>query len=104
MTGLLPPHDDPRQAALRQGRREGLATAALAAGCVAFLNLLGAEKALLAMTLAGLALGGLPAGPARSRALAALGLSAVYVITLITVLIFYHDKLAHLLGLLKDLG
>jgi hypothetical protein len=104
MTGSLSTHDDPRQAALLQGRREGLATAALAAGCVAFINLLGAEKALLAMTLAGLALGGLPAGSARGRALAALGLSAVYIATLVTVLIFYHDKLAHLLRLLKDLG
>jgi len=104
MAGSLSTQDDPRQVARRQGRQEGLATAALAAGCVAFVNLLGAEKALLAVTLAGLALGGLPAGSARSRALAALGLSAVYLATLITVLIVYHDKLTHLLGLLKDLG
>jgi hypothetical protein len=104
MTESLPTHDDPRRAALLQGRREGLATPALAAGCVAFINLLGAEKALLAVTLAGLALGGLPAGTARGRALAALGLSAVYLATLITVLILYHDKLAYLLKLLKDLG
>lgn len=104
MTGLISAQDDSRQAALLQGRREGLATAALAAGCVAFINLLGAEKALLAITLAGLALGALPAGPARGRALAALGLGAIYLVTMIVVLILYHDKLARLLELLKDLG
>lgn len=96
--------DEPQDATLRRGRREGLATAALAAGCVSFINLLGAEKALLALTLAGLALGGFHAGSARRRALAAIGLSTVYIATLIAVLVLYHDKLSHLMQLLKDLG
>ncbi len=104
MTDSHSTHDDPEYAALLQGRREGMATAALAAGCVAFVNLLGAEKALLAVTLAVLALGGLSAGAARGRALAALGLGAAYVATLVTVLILYHEKLGHLLQLLKDLA
>jgi hypothetical protein len=104
MADLPSIHDDSRQAARLQGRREGLATAALAAGCVAFINLLGAEKALLAVTLAGLALGGLPAGSARRRALSAMGLGGLYLVTLMLVLLFYHDKLARLIGLLKDLG
>jgi hypothetical protein len=104
MTSSQSTQDDPQQSALLRGRREGLATAALAAGCVAFVNLLGAEKALLAVTLAGLALGGLPSGPARVRALVAIGLGAVHLATLVAVLILFHDKLAHLLRLLKDLG
>jgi hypothetical protein len=104
MTGSLSTHDDPQQAALLRGRLEGLATAALAAGCVAFINLLGAEKALLAVTLAGLALSGLPAGRARGRALAAMALGVLYVATIVTVLVLYHEKLAHLVQFLKDLG
>ena len=91
-------------AALMRGRREGYATAALAASCVGFINLLGMEKALLAMALAAMAIGGLPAGAARSRALAAFGLGGVYIVTIVAVVTVYHDKLLHLLALLKDLA
>ena len=104
MSEPLSANDTLRREALLQGRREGLAIAALAAGCVAFINLLGAEKALLAMTLGGLALGGLAGGVAQRRAWAALGLGTIYLVTLVLVLIVYHDKLAHLIALLKDLG
>lgn len=104
MTASQSSHDDPGRAALLQGRREGLATAALAAACLAFVNLLGAEKALLALTLAGLAVRGLPPGAARGRALAAVGLSAVYLATVVTVLILFRHELADLIRLLKDLG
>lgn len=38
---------------LRRGRREGLAMAAVALSIVSFVNLLGAEKALLAIVLRG---------------------------------------------------
>ena len=47
---------DREGAALRTGRSEGMATAALALGAVAFLNLLGAEKGILAIVLAVLSL------------------------------------------------
>jgi hypothetical protein len=38
-------------ATLIRGRREGFATAALALACISFVNLFGAEKALLALLL-----------------------------------------------------
>ena len=98
----------PEAAALSRGRREGLATAALAAACVAFINLVGAETDLLAIVLAGLAIGGLPVGAARRRAFAAFGLGGLHLALtaafVITVLTRYHDKLMHVLQVLKDVG
>lgn len=96
--------EDPEHAALRRGRLEGMATAALAAGCVAFVNLLGAEKAMLAFVLAAVALAGLPRGPARVRAMAAVALAVLYAATIAAVLIVYHERLGQLIGLLRDLG
>jgi uncharacterized membrane protein len=96
--------NDHHQAALRRGRLEGLAAAALATACVSFINLLGAEKALLAITLGGLALSGLHDRFARRRAWAAIGLSGFYVATLVGLLFLYHEKLGHLVELLKELG
>jgi hypothetical protein len=86
------------------GRREGLAIAALALGLVAFLNLLGAEKSLLALVLAGLALSGGGAGRARRRAWLAIGLAALHLVTIAVVLVVFRDKLGELLGLLRTLG
>ena len=98
----------PEAAALMRGRREGYATAALAAGCLAFINMLGAEKDLLAIVLAGLAIGGLPVGAVRRRALAAFGFGGLHlvivVVSVILGLTLYHDKLMHVISLLKDLG
>ena len=105
---MATPETTPEAAALMRGRREGYATAALAAGCLAFINMLGAEKDLLAIVLAGLAIGGLPAGSARRRALAAFGLGGLHLLlvaaAVIAALTLYHDKLIHLLTLLKDMG
>jgi len=95
---------DAEHAALSRGRAEGLATAAVAVGCVAFVNMLGAEKALLAITLAALALGGLALGRARGRAYGAIGLGILYIGTLAVLLVAYHDKLAQLIRLLKEIG
>jgi hypothetical protein len=107
-TIMAPSETTPEAAALMRGRREGLATAALAAGCIAFINLLGAEKDLLAIVLAGLAIGGLPAGSARRRALAAFGLGGLHLAIVAAIVIagltLYHDKVMHLLLLAKNLG
>ena len=77
---------------------------ALAVSCVAFVNMLGAEKALLAITLAVLALSGLAGGRRRGWAYGAIGLGVLYLGTLAVLIAIYHDKFAQLIRLLKDLG
>jgi uncharacterized membrane protein len=89
---------------LRRGRREGMAMAALALSIVSFVNLLGAEKALLAIVLAVLALKGAQAGTTRLRGWLAIAFAGVYLATVATVLVLFHDKLGQLIELLKDLG
>jgi len=91
-------------AAAARGRSQAYATAALVAGCVAFINLLGAEKALLAIVFAALALRGSLSRAGRTRAWIAIGLGVLQPITLIAVLLIFHDKAARLFLLLKDLG
>ena len=91
-------------AAAARGRTQAYATAAVVAGCVAFINLLGAEKALLAIVLGALALRGPLQRAARTRAWVAIGLGALQLVTLIAVLLIFHDKVARLILLLKDLG
>ncbi len=91
-------------AAYQQGRGEGLAIAALALSGAAFINLLGAEKALLALLLATLALSGLRHGSGRTKAMAAIGLATVYLVTVVGVLVVYRDKIGPLIALLKDLA
>ena len=104
MKPSLKPVDADHAAQLR-GRAEGLAMGALAVGCVAFVNMLGAEKALLAITLAVLALGGgLVGGRRRGWAYGAIGLGVLYLGTLAVLIAIYHDKFAQLIRLLKDLG
>jgi Na+-driven multidrug efflux pump len=95
-------HSD--SAARSLGRTEGLATAALALSLVSFVNLLGVEKALLAIVLAALALGRAGVSRARSRSLVAISFSLAYLLTIAIVLVAFHDKLAHLLRLLHELG
>ena len=91
--------------AYSQGRRAGLATAALAASGVAFLSLLGIEKAALALTLGILALRqARPASAARRLALMAIVIAAVYVVSFFTLLWLYRDELAQLIRLLHQLG
>jgi hypothetical protein len=97
-------HSHTDSAARSLGRTEGLATAALALSVVSFVNLLGAEKALLAIVLAALALGRAGLSRARTRSLVAIGFSLVYLLTIGVVLVTFHDKLAHLLQLLHELG
>lgn len=93
------------KAAYGEGRRAGLATGALAVGVVAFLSLLGIEKAALSLTLAVLALRGAKLGStARRLSWLAVLISSIYVVTYVTVLVLYRDKLAELVRLLQQLG
>ena len=88
---------------LRRGRSEGMATAAVAVGALAFLNLLGAEKGILAIVLGLLALRNAPP-PSQRRARVAIVLGAVQIATVVTVLVLFQDKLRQLIDLLRTLG
>ncbi|HEY1899299.1 MAG TPA: hypothetical protein VGG49_05865 [Steroidobacteraceae bacterium] len=93
------------QAAFQEGRGVGLATGALALSVVAFLNLLGLEKSILAAVLAILALQSVAASRAViRRGQAALVLAGVHFITVVTVIAVFHDKLLQLVHLLQKLG
>ena len=105
MAGETVPHPGPADSAARRtGRAEGLATAALATSIVCFFNLLGAEKALLAIVLAVLALRSASSSAARSRSWIALGFALLYLCIFVLVIILFHDKFHHLLQSLHELG
>ncbi len=87
--------------AYKSGRRDGLALGALALALVAFVNVLSVEKSILAVVLAILAL---KAAPGAVRAKWALGIAGLHIVTWVTVLVLFHDKLAQLLKLLQQLG
>lgn len=101
----LAPAFDSVVAAYQEGRRIGLATAALALSLVAYINLLGIEKSVLAGVLAFLALRGAGTGsqPLR-RGRVALVIAALHVVFLVAVLSIFHDKLLQLVPLLQKLG
>jgi hypothetical protein len=89
----------------RDGYRLGLATSALALSAVAFVNMLGIEKSVLSAVLALLALqGAKPIDQLLRRGRAALLVSAVYAVTIVTVLVLYRDKLSDLIHLLQKLS
>ncbi|MBI4581171.1 MAG: hypothetical protein HY718_15825 [Planctomycetes bacterium] len=91
--------------AYQQGRRAGLATAALAMSIVAFISLLGVEKAVLAAVLAVVSLRGLSPGTrGRRLGLAALVIVGLYAVTFIVVVVAFHEKFARLFHLLQQLG
>jgi hypothetical protein len=87
-----------------RGRRTGLAIGALAASLVAFISLLGLEKALLALTLAFLALSGAPRGGARRMGRWAIGISCVYIVTYVVVLIVFHRRIEEFVHQLQRLS
>lgn len=96
---------DPAYIAYQEGRRLGLATGALALSAVAFINMLGIEKSVLAVVLALLSLqGARPIERVLRRGRAALVLAGVHVISIITVFVLFHDKLTQLLHLLQKLS
>ncbi len=96
---------DPAEAAYREGRSAGLALGALAISAVAFISLLGIEKAVLALALALLGMRGAVIG-SRSRrlAIAAIVITCVYAATYIVVVALYHDKISALIRMLQQLG
>lgn len=89
---------------LLRGRGEGLTMAALALGAVSFINLLGAEKALLTIVLAILGMRATRSGPARARGWMAIGLAVLQLAVVVTVLVLFRDKLGQLITLLHDLS
>ena len=96
---------DPVDLAYSDGRRCGLAMGALSVSAVAFISLLGVEKAVLALALATLALSGSQGGTrARRLSVAAMVLACIYVITYVLVIVLYHQKLAELLHMMQQLG
>lgn len=91
--------------AFAAGRRAGLAAAALALSLIAFLSLLGAEKALLAIALAVLARRGAQPGSAGRRlATVAIGIATVFLITITFVLIVFWKELVGLVHHLMQLS
>jgi hypothetical protein len=81
-----------------------MATAAVASGAVAFVNLLGVEKGILAIVLAVLSLHNVPAGRSPRRARLAIALGVVQLATVVIVLALFHDQLRQLVELLRTLG
>ena len=91
--------------AYAEGRRDGLALAAVAVAAVAFFNLLGAEKSLLALALAWGALrGGSPLEAAHRSARLAVGLAMLHFLVLGGLLIVFGHRLRQLVSLLLTLG
>jgi hypothetical protein len=96
---------DPVQAAYNSGRRHGLAISALALSIVAFISLLGVEKALLAMTLALLSRrGAIRSEPTRRLGTLAIILNCAYIALFILIALIYWPKLGELLHLMQQLG
>jgi len=87
-----------------QGRRQGLAIAALALSLIAFLNLLGAEKSILAIVLAIGAMSGSVSRQVRRRSFAAIGLAILHLVTIGVVLMLFQDELGQLVELLQKLA
>jgi hypothetical protein len=87
------------------GRRHGLAIAALLISLVSFVSLLGAEKAIASITLGALALQGATAGTVpRRMGIAAICIASVFLITIAVVLIVFWDKLIEFVRLFEQLS
>ena len=87
------------------GWRMGLASAALALSVVAFFNLVGLEKSVLALVLAVISVRGAPAAfAARRRGTPAIWIGAVHIATIIVGLVLMRGKLWHLIQLLHQLN
>lgn len=99
----IAPTDHARDAHVR-GRAEGFAIAALALGVLSFIQLLGMEKALLAIVLAVLALRAVPSPRSRMQGRIAIGLGVLYIAITLTALVLFRDRFAELIRLLQSLG
>lgn len=100
----MPAPAQPEHHAFSRGRAEGFAIGALAIGVLSFIQLLGAEKALLAIVLGVLALREAPAVRSRTHSRIAIGLGVLYVLITAATLILFRDQLAELVRLLQTLG
>jgi uncharacterized membrane protein len=92
------------QQLLERGRREGYAVSALVLSLVSFVNLLGAEKSILAIVLAVFALRGATPRGAFQQARIAMVVASLHILTLVLVLVLLRDEFAQLLHLLRQLG
>jgi hypothetical protein len=90
--------------ARENGRRQGLAIAALALALISFLNLLGAEKSILAIVLAVVAMSGSASKSVRRRSSIAIGLAVLHIVTIAVVLVLFQDELGQLIQFLHTLG
>ncbi len=98
-------HVDKAVEAYDAGRRVGFGVSALAIGLVAFLNLLGAEKAILAIALGALAVRGSDLSPLPRRlGSAAIVLGAVFLLTVGVVLVVFWDQAVEFVRLLQQLS
>jgi len=86
------------------GRRQGLAIAALALGLISFLNLLGTEKSILAIVLGVIAMSGSSSRLVRQRSFIAIGLALLQIVTIGVVLLLFQDELGQLVELLSKLS
>lgn len=90
--------------AREDGRREGLAVAALAVALISFLNLLSAEKSILAIVLALMAMSGSASRSVRRRSSIAIGLAVLQIVTIAVVLVLFQDELGQLIEALHKLS
>jgi hypothetical protein len=87
------------------GRRVGFAVSALAMSLVAFLSLLGAEKAILAIVLGAVAVrGGRPGTLARRLGIAAMAISVVFLATAAVVLALFWGRFVEVIKALQQLS
>jgi hypothetical protein len=91
--------------AFQAGRRSGLAIAALATSAVAFISLLGAEKAILALVLAAWSMREAAQGSTpRTLGRIAVGVAVVYLITSVAVIVLFHEKIIAFVRLFQQLA
>ena len=91
--------------AFEDGRRAGLATAALALSLVCYFSLLGAEKALLAIALAIMARRGSRRGSAGRRlATAAIAISTVFLVSIVCVLVLFWEELVGIVNYFRHVS
>jgi|GEM_PF-1774079 len=91
--------------AYNTGRRVGFGISALTLSMVAYLSLLGLEKAILAFVLGALALRGMKQGTlARRLGVITIIISIIYFITFFVVIFLFWDKVKEFITLLRQVS
>ncbi len=104
MSAMLEPQGRIEEA-FQAGRRVGFGISALALGLVAFLSLLGTEKAILAIVLGALAIrGSAPGSPPRWLGVTAICLGSLFVLTVGVVLVVFWDRVVEFIQLLQRIS